>query len=58
MGQIEVPDQVEGVEFLRSLPFVDPQRIGVFGWSYGGYMSPMCPDDAPDYFQPGFRAPR
>jgi len=53
MGQVEVADQVEGVEFLRSLPFVDPQRIGVFGWSYGGYMSLMCLMTAPDYFQAG-----
>jgi dipeptidyl-peptidase-4 len=53
MGQVEVADQVEGVTFLRSLPFVDPQRIGVFGWSYGGYMALMCLLTAPDYFQAG-----
>ncbi len=53
MGQIEVADQVEGVKFLQSLPFVDPQRIGVFGWSYGGYMTLMCLLTAPDYFQAG-----
>ena len=53
LGQIEVADQVEGVKFLRSLPFVDPQRIGVFGWSYGGYMTLMCLLTAPDYFQAG-----
>ena len=53
MGKIEVADQVEGVKFLRSLPFVDPARIGVFGWSYGGYMALMCLLTAPDYFQAG-----
>jgi dipeptidyl-peptidase-4 len=53
MGQVEVADQVEGVKFLRSLPYVDPQRIGVFGWSYGGYMALMCMFTAPDYFQAG-----
>ena len=53
MGQVEVADQIEGVKFLQSLPFVDPQRIGVFGWSYGGYMALMCLFTAPDYFQAG-----
>ena len=33
------PDQLEGVKFLRKLPYVDPARIGVSGWSYGGYMT-------------------
>ena len=53
MGQVEVADQVEGVKFLRSLPYVDPARVGVFGWSYGGYMALMCLFTAPDYFQAG-----
>ena len=50
MGTVEVEDQVAGVRFLRSLPFVDPQRIGVFGWSYGGFMALMCVMQAPDMF--------
>ena len=53
MGGIEVQDQVKGVEFLRSLPFVDAQRIGIFGWSYGGYMTLMCLMQAPDAFAAG-----
>ncbi len=53
MGSVEVEDQVRGVEFLRTLPFVDPRRIGVFGWSYGGYMALMCMVRAPDYFTAG-----
>ena len=53
MGQVEVEDQVLGVEFLRGLPFVDAQRVGVFGWSYGGYMALRCLQLAPDYFQAG-----
>jgi dipeptidyl-peptidase 4 len=53
LGQIEVADQVEGVKYLRSLPFVDPKRIGMFGWSYGGYVTLMCLFTAPDYFQAG-----
>jgi dipeptidyl-peptidase-4 len=53
MGKVEVEDQVRGVEFLRTLPYVDPQRVGIFGWSYGGYMTLMCLLHAPDYFQAG-----
>ena len=53
MGGVEVQDQVKGVEFLRSLPFVDAQRIGIFGWSYGGYMTLMCLMQAPDAFAAG-----
>jgi dipeptidyl-peptidase-4 len=53
MGQVEVADQVRGVEYLRTLPYVDAQRVGIFGWSYGGYMTLMCLLDAPEYFQAG-----
>jgi dipeptidyl-peptidase 4 len=53
LGHIEVEDQVKGVEFLRSLPFVDGERIGIFGWSYGGYMTLMCLMQAPDSFAAG-----
>jgi dipeptidyl-peptidase-4 len=53
LGEIEVRDQVRGVEYLRSLPFVDPARIGIFGWSYGGYMAIMAMAKAPGYFQAG-----
>jgi dipeptidyl-peptidase-4 len=53
MGDIEVQDQVKGVEFLRGLPFVDAQRIGMFGWSYGGYLTLMCLMQAPDAFAAG-----
>ncbi len=50
MGSVEVEDQVTGVEYLRSLPYVDGKRIGIFGWSYGGYMALMCALQAPDHF--------
>jgi dipeptidyl-peptidase 4 len=39
LGGVEVEDQLKGLEFLRTQPFVDPDRIGVSGWSYGGYMT-------------------
>jgi len=53
MGFIEVEDQVAGVEFLRTLPYVDAKRIGVHGHSYGGYMTLMAMFKAGDYFQAG-----
>ncbi|MBT1064730.1 S9 family peptidase [Bowmanella sp. Y26] len=53
MGDVEVQDQIEGVKFLRQLPYVDAQRIGVHGHSYGGYMTLMSMFKAGDYFQAG-----
>ena len=53
MGNVELDDQVEGVKFLRTLPYVDETRIGVYGHSYGGYMTLMAMFKAGDYFQAG-----
>lgn len=53
LGEAEVADQLAGVDYLRSLPFVDQQRIGVWGWSYGGYMTLMSLFKAPDTFAAG-----
>lgn len=39
MGGVEVVDQKVGGEFLKSLPFVDPDKIALYGWSYGGYLT-------------------
>ncbi|MBN8849006.1 MAG: DPP IV N-terminal domain-containing protein, partial [Sphingomonas sp.] len=39
MGSVEVEDQLAGARYLKSLPFVDGNRIATYGWSYGGYMS-------------------
>jgi len=39
MGGPEVADQKAGAEYLKTLPFVDPNKIAIFGWSYGGYMT-------------------
>lgn len=41
-GKVEIDDQLRGVEYLQSLPFVAGDRIGIMGWSYGGYMSLMA----------------
>jgi dipeptidyl-peptidase 4 len=53
LAGIQVQDQVRGVEFLRSLPYVDGRRIGIFGWSFGGYLTLMCLMQAPDAFAAG-----
>lgn len=50
MGTVEIDDQVRGVEYLRTLPFVDPARVGIWGWSYGGYVSLLALLRAPDHF--------
>ncbi|RYG11020.1 MAG: S9 family peptidase, partial [Caulobacteraceae bacterium] len=42
MGQPEIEDQVLAANYLRSLPYVDDARIGMMGWSYGGFMSLMA----------------
>jgi len=53
MGTVEVEDQIRGVDYLRTLPFVDGTRIGVFGWSYGGYMALLSMVKAPGHFTAG-----
>lgn len=39
LGNVESEDQMKGVEYLRSLPYVDSNRMGIHGWSYGGFMT-------------------
>jgi dipeptidyl-peptidase-4 len=53
LSDAEVADQVVGARWLGSQAFVDPQRIGVWGWSYGGYMTLMLMFKAPDVFRAG-----
>jgi dipeptidyl-peptidase-4 len=53
LGQIEVRDQVEGVRWLETLGFADVSRVGIYGWSYGGYMTMMALATAPDVFKAG-----
>ncbi len=53
MGDIEVRDQVDGVRWLVDSGLADPERVGVYGWSYGGYMTLMCLSRAPDVFKMG-----
>ncbi|MFH1175828.1 MAG: S9 family peptidase [Acidobacteriota bacterium] len=53
LGKAELEDQLAGVKYLRSLPFVDAERIGIWGWSYGGYMTCYALANAPDVFAAG-----
>ncbi|NDJ52107.1 MAG: alpha/beta fold hydrolase [Chloroflexi bacterium] len=53
MGTVEVDDQVDGVRWLIKQGLADPERIGVTGWSYGGYMALMCLAKASDLFKVG-----
>lgn len=53
LGYYESIDQIEAGKYLQSLPFVDKQRIGIWGWSYGGYMSSLCLFKAPEVFKMG-----
>jgi len=54
MGEVELADQVAGVNHLKSLPYVDGSRVGIWGWSYGGYMTLYAMTNAPDVFKAGF----
>ncbi len=53
LGQCEMEDQVKGVEWLKSHPWVDGERIGVHGWSYGGFMTISLMTNYPDLFKVG-----
>ena len=52
-GQEEMADQMEGIRMLKSLPYVDADRIGVHGWSYGGFMTTSLITNHPDVFKVG-----
>ncbi len=53
LGTEEMKDQVEGAKMLQSLPFVDAERIGVHGWSYGGFMTTNLMLTYPEIFKVG-----
>ena len=53
LGQVETEDQMQGVKFLQSLPYVDADRIGVHGWSYGGFMTITMMTRHPEIFKVG-----
>ena len=53
LGQVEMRDQMSGVNYLKTLPYVDADRIGVHGWSFGGFMTTSLMTNYPDVFKVG-----
>lgn len=53
LGNLEVQDQVDGVKWLVDQGLADPQHVGIYGWSYGGYMAAMALVRAPETFKVG-----
>ncbi len=50
LGKFETIDQIEGAKYLSNLNYIDNKRIGIWGWSYGGYMSSLCILKGSDFF--------
>jgi len=53
LGTVEIQDQLKGIEYLKSKSFIDANRIGVYGWSYGGFMTTSLMSRAKDIFKVG-----
>lgn len=53
MGGVEVADQKVGGDYLKTLPFVDPDKIAIYGWSYGGYMTLKMLEANPGFYAAG-----
>lgn len=53
LGKLETIDQIEAAKYLGSLAYVDKSRIGIWGWSYGGYITALCLTIGADYFKAG-----
>ncbi|MFN4122751.1 MAG: DPP IV N-terminal domain-containing protein [Flavobacteriales bacterium] len=53
LGDVEIDDQIKGLEYLKKQDFVDASRIGVHGWSYGGFMTVSMLCRYPDAFKAG-----
>lgn len=51
LGKYETVDQIEAAKYFGSLPYVDAKRIGIWGWSYGGYMSTLCLTKGAEFFK-------
>ena len=51
LGKLETMDQIESAKYLGGLPYVDKNRIGIQGWSFGGYMSSLCITKGADVFK-------
>ena len=53
LGKFETLDQIEAAKYLGSLPYIDKSRIGMWGWSFGGYLTLSCLTKGADYFSMG-----
>jgi len=53
LGKFETVDQIDAAKYLASLPYVDKDRLGMFGWSYGGYLTLLCMTKGAEYFKMG-----
>jgi len=53
LGDIEMADQIAGVEFMKRQIYINPNRIGIFGWSYGGYLTTSLMTKKPGIFKAG-----
>lgn len=53
LGKFETADQIDAAKYLATLSYVDISRIGIWGWSYGGYMTALCMTKGADYFKTG-----
>ncbi len=54
LGEVELAETVAGANYLKSLPYVDAANVGLWGWSYGGYLTTMAMLNAPGVFKAGF----
>ena len=53
LGKYESDDQVEAARYLGTLPYVDKNKIAIWGWSYGGFMAALCMEKGADVFKAG-----
>ncbi|HOY30531.1 MAG TPA: S9 family peptidase [Bacteroidales bacterium] len=53
LGKLETEDQIATSKYLAALPYVDPQRIGIWGWSYGGFVTALCMTKGAGNFKTG-----
>lgn len=53
LGETEMNDQLKGVDYLKSLPYVDPSKLGIHGWSFGGFMTTSFMLKHPEVFKAG-----
>ena len=51
LGKYEAEDQIAAAKYMATLPYVDKNRIGIFGWSFGGYLSTLCLEKGADIFK-------